>query len=145
MDKILYNRHETAAALARELSDASGRLRDVGDRIDMQEKWKTLRFLSFFKDFNDDQITEVVNASEWKDYEKDEIIVTEGETETAFYIITKGSVSVVKEDASSATWNRVTVSEKSPSSRGVHELPPLRQNRCFSDGSECLADGECLQ
>ncbi len=98
MDKILYNRHETAMILARELSDSFSRLRNVGERIDMQEKWKTLRFLAFFKDFNDEQITEVVNASEWKDYKKDEVIVTEGEQETAFYIITKGGVSVIKDD-----------------------------------------------
>ncbi len=97
MHKIIYNRHESALELARELSDSSGRLRNMGDRIDMQEKWKTLRFLAFFKDFNDEQITEVVNASEWKEYKKDEVIVTEGEQETAFYIITKGGVSVLKD------------------------------------------------
>ncbi len=98
MDKIIYNRHLSAAALAKDLSDSVGRLRDVGDRIDMQETWKTLRFLNFFRDFSDDQITEVVAASEWKDYAKDEVIVTEGETETAFYIITKGGVSVLKDE-----------------------------------------------
>jgi serine/threonine protein kinase len=70
--------------------------RGVGERIDMQEKWKTLRFLAFFKDFSDDQITEVVNASEWKDFAKGEVIVTEGEQETAFYIIAKGGVEVIK-------------------------------------------------
>ena len=62
----------------------------------MQEKWKTLRFLAFFKDFSDDQITEVVNASEWKEFAKGEVIVTEGERETAFYIIAKGGVDVMK-------------------------------------------------
>jgi serine/threonine protein kinase len=98
MDKILYNRYESAAALAKDLSDSVRRLRHVGDRIDMQEKWKTLRYLHFFKDFNDDQITEVVNASDWKDYKKGDVIVTEGEQETAFYIITKGGVSVLKDD-----------------------------------------------
>jgi serine/threonine protein kinase len=96
MQKIIYDRYESAYLLAKDLSSAFGRLRGVGERIDMQEKWKTLRFLAFFKDFSDEQITEVVNASEWKEFEKGEVIVTEGEQETAFYILAKGGVDVVK-------------------------------------------------
>ena len=98
MHKIIYNRYDSAYLMARDLSNAFGRLRGVGERIDMQEKWKTLRFLAFFKDFSDEQITEVVNASEWKEFTKGEVIVTEGEQETAFYIIAKGGVDVVKND-----------------------------------------------
>jgi serine/threonine protein kinase len=98
MQKIIYDRHDSAKALADDLSMAFGRLRDVGDRIDMQAKWKTLRYLAFFRDFSDDQITEVVNASEWKEYKKGNTIVTEGEPETAFYIIAKGGVEVVKNE-----------------------------------------------
>ncbi|MDJ0778229.1 MAG: serine/threonine-protein kinase [Gammaproteobacteria bacterium] len=98
MQKIIYDRYESAYLLAKDLSNAFGRLRGVGERIDMQEKWKTLRYLAFFRDFSDDQITEVVNASEWKEYQKGEVIVTEGEQETAFYIIAKGGVEVVKHD-----------------------------------------------
>lgn len=98
MQKIIYDRYETAYLLSRDLSNAFGRLREVGKRIDMQEKWKTLRFLAFFKDFSDDQITEVVNASEWKDFKVGDVIVTEGEQETAFYIIAKGGVDVKKSE-----------------------------------------------
>ncbi len=96
MQKIIYDRYETAGMLSRELSNAFGRLRDVGKSIDMQEKWKTLRFLAFFRDFSDEQITEVVNASEWKEFKAGDVIVTEGEQETAFYIIAKGGVEVKK-------------------------------------------------
>jgi serine/threonine protein kinase len=98
MNKIIYDRYDSAKALAEDLSLAFGRLRDVGDRIDMQEKWKTLRYLAFFREFSDDQITEVVNASDWREYKKGENIITEGEPETAFYIIAKGGVEVVKNE-----------------------------------------------
>ncbi len=98
MQKIIYDRYDTAEAFASALGIAYGRLRKVGERIDMQEKWKTLRYLNFFKDFNDDQITDVVNASEWKEYAKGEVIFTEGEKETSFYIIAKGGVEVVRKD-----------------------------------------------
>ena len=98
MQKIIYDRYDTALEMAKELSKAVGSLRDTGERIDMQEKWKTLRYLAFFRDFSDAQITEVVNASEWKDFEAGNVIITEGEPETAFYIIAKGGVEVVKND-----------------------------------------------
>ena len=98
LNKIIYNRYDNALQLANELSTAYGRLRGVGERIDMKEKWTTLRYLNFFKDFNDEQISEVVDASEWLDYKKDDTIITEGEIETAFYIIAKGGVEVWKND-----------------------------------------------
>jgi serine/threonine protein kinase len=98
VQKIIYDRYDTALEMAKDLSNAVSSLRDIGERIDMQEKWKTLRYLAFFKDFSDEQITEVVNASEWKDFEKGNVIVTEGEPETSFYIIAKGGVEVVKND-----------------------------------------------
>ncbi len=98
MQKIIYDRYESADAFARALGNSYGRLREVGERIDMQEKWKTLRYLYFFKDFNDEQITDVVNASEWKEYTKGDVIFTEGDKETSFYIIAKGGVEVVRKD-----------------------------------------------
>ncbi len=98
MQKIIYDRHESAQALAEDLSRSFTRLRQVGERIDVQEKWTTLRYLHFFKDFNDEQITEVVNASDWRDYEKGEVIVSEGDKETSFFILAKGGVEVLKKN-----------------------------------------------
>ena len=96
MQKNIDDRYETAHDLARDLGRAFGRLREVGERIDMQEKWKTLRYLYFFKDFNDDQVTDVVNASDWKECHKGDVIISEGDKETSFYIIAKGGVDVIK-------------------------------------------------
>ena len=87
MQKIIYDRYETAKSFASALGGCYGRLREVGENIDMQEKWKTLRYLNFFKDFNDNQITDVVNASEWKEYTKGEIILTEGEKKRLFILL----------------------------------------------------------
>ena len=98
MQKIIYDRYDTAQALADDLSRSFGRLRQVGERIDVQEKWKTLRYLNFFKDFTDDQITEVVYASDWKDYKKGDVIVNEGDKDTSFFILAKGGVEVLKKD-----------------------------------------------
>ena len=99
MNKIIYHRYESALEFANDLSRSFGRLRKVGERIDMAEKWTTLRYLNFFSEFSDEQINEVVDASEWKEFKKGEVIISEGEKETAFYIIAKGGVEVVKKDA----------------------------------------------
>jgi CRP-like cAMP-binding protein len=64
----------------------------------MEALWTALRYLYFFKDFNDEQITEVVQASEWNDYQKGEVIVNEGDKETSFFIVIKGGVEVLKKD-----------------------------------------------
>ena len=98
MQKIIYDRHDSAQVLADELGRSFGRLRQVGQRIDMQAQWTALRYLNFFKDFNDEQITEVVEASEWNDYKKGEVIVNEGDKETSFFIVIKGGVEVLKKD-----------------------------------------------
>jgi serine/threonine protein kinase len=98
MKKIIYDRHESAQVLADELSRSFGRLRQIGKRIDMQAQWTALRYLNFFRDFNDDQITEVVEASEWNDYDKGDVIVNEGDKETSFFIVVKGGVDVYKKE-----------------------------------------------
>ncbi|MFV2030997.1 MAG: protein kinase [Gammaproteobacteria bacterium] len=98
MKKIIYDRYETAQHLAEDLSHSFGRLRKIGERIDIQEQKTILHYLNFFKDFNDEQISEVVQASEWKEFEKGDVIVSEGEKETSFFIIAKGGVDVYKKD-----------------------------------------------
>jgi serine/threonine-protein kinase len=106
LNKIIYDRYHSATQLASELAQTFGRLRGVGQRIDMQEQWTTLRFLKFFKDFSDDQISEVVSAGEWLDFAKGEIILAEGELETAFYVIAKGGVEVRKGDVAVGTMHQ---------------------------------------
>jgi serine/threonine-protein kinase len=96
LSKQIEDRYQSAMQLAEALQRAFGRLRGVEQRIDMQEKWSTLRYLKFFRDFSDDEISEVIDASEWLDFKPGEVILTEGELETAFYIITRGEVEVRK-------------------------------------------------
>jgi len=96
LSKSISGRYQNAAQLAEVLSRTYGRLRAVGERLDQQEKSSALRQLAFFKDFSDTQINEVVSASDWIDFKKDQTIISEGEIESSFYIITRGSASVWK-------------------------------------------------
>lgn len=94
MSKIIYDRYDTALDFANALSNLYGRLHMVGEKIDMQEKWRALRQLSFFKDFNDAQLTEIVDVCEWSSYGTGDVILSEGEMGNAFYVISSGSVQV---------------------------------------------------
>ncbi|TAJ76652.1 MAG: cyclic nucleotide-binding domain-containing protein [Gallionellaceae bacterium] len=61
------------------------------------EKFDTLRSLSFFKNFNDVELWEVLRISEWHKFHQDKRIVTEGETGGRFYILAHGTVKVLKQ------------------------------------------------
>ncbi len=100
LHKDMDERYPTAQALASELSHAFGRLRMVGHQIDMQEKWASMRKLRFFRDFSDQQISEIVDTCEWIDYQKGDVIAAEGEIENTLYVITQGHVEVIKDGLS---------------------------------------------
>ena len=46
--------------------------------------------------FSDDQISEVTDVSEWFEVQQGDVVVTEGEVDNSFYVITRGTVEVVK-------------------------------------------------
>jgi serine/threonine protein kinase len=96
LQKIIYERYEFAAELAADLSRAFASLRAVEQTIGDREKWSLYRRLSFFREFTDDQIGEVFEASDLLHLPEAEIVVTEGEVDNSFYIIIEGEVEVIK-------------------------------------------------
>lgn len=94
--KIIYDRYDNAAAFANDLSRAFTNLNSVGKEIGEKERWSVYRRLKFFEFFSDDQISEVTNVSEWFEVEAGDVVVTEGEVDNSFYVITRGTVEVVK-------------------------------------------------
>jgi serine/threonine protein kinase len=69
-------------------------LRDQYDRIDNQEHFDLLRRLSFFHDFSQQEIWELLRASEWREYGPADEIVRAGEMDDRFYVIVSGKVLV---------------------------------------------------
>ncbi len=70
-----------------------------------QEKFKRLKANSFFKDFFDSEVWEVIDHSEWAEYSPEEVIVTEGDMDDSFFILVKGKVEVRKGEAVLSTLN----------------------------------------
>jgi len=61
------------------------------------EKFDTLRSLAFFKNFSDVELWEVLRTNEWRRVPEGEYILRDGEQGRFFYIISQGTVRVVKQ------------------------------------------------
>jgi CRP-like cAMP-binding protein len=60
------------------------------------DKFSTLRSLSFFRDFRDQELWEVVRITQWRKFLQEQSIIREGDTGESFFIITTGEAKVTK-------------------------------------------------
>ena len=60
------------------------------------DKFNTVRSLSFFRDFRDQELWEVVRITQWRKFLQEQSIIREGDTGENFYIITTGEAKVTK-------------------------------------------------
>ncbi|MEM9173198.1 MAG: serine/threonine-protein kinase [Pseudomonadota bacterium] len=95
LQKTPDKRYANGLSLAAELTQIYQTLRAKADQFDNQEQFNLLRQLSFFHDFSHGEIWEVLRAGEFRNYEKDDEIVREGEIDDRFYIIVSGESEVV--------------------------------------------------
>ena len=88
--KRYKNGHDFASALTRVYKD----LQTQYDQIDNQEHFDLLRRLRFFHDFSQDEIWELLRASDWAEHRDGETIVREGELDDRFYVVVSGKVLI---------------------------------------------------
>lgn len=94
LQKDPAKRYANGGEFAARLSKVYNQLRSQWDGIDQQEHFDILRKLSFFHDFSQAEIRELLRASEWREYIGGDEIVREGVLDDRFYVIVSGSVSV---------------------------------------------------
>ena len=98
MQKDLDRRYATWGEFSVDLTEAfrSGHLairtQDVADT----EKFNTMRALSFFADFTDAELWEVMRISSWANLPEDTVIMKDGEPGDFFCILASGEVKVTK-------------------------------------------------
>ncbi|MBT8443099.1 MAG: serine/threonine protein kinase, partial [Gammaproteobacteria bacterium] len=85
LQKEPENRHADGGELAGCLTRVFQGLREQVQGIDRQERFDILRRLRFFHDFSQDEIWELLRASDWNEYGDGDAIVREGEIEDRFY------------------------------------------------------------
>jgi len=81
-------------AMAADFTRVYQDLRTKYDSLDNQEHFGLLRNLTFFHEFSQAKIWEVLRVSDWHEYQDGEDIVREGEMDDRFYIIVSGQADV---------------------------------------------------
>jgi len=81
---------------SRELTQSYRSLEVPTDTITDTEKFSTLKTLSFFKDFREQELWEGVRITQWRKFLGEQSIIREGDTGDSFFIITSGEAKVTK-------------------------------------------------
>ena len=96
MAKELGDRYQTGQDLASDLASVFSQLEHVPEPPAVEDKFTTVRKLGFFNEFTDEEISEVIEAADWKQFQSLDSIVDEGTLEHSFFVIASGDVAVVK-------------------------------------------------
>ena len=96
LKKAPQKRYKSGIGLARELGRVLGDLVLDDEELSDQEKFKMVEDLTFFNDFPEPEVWEVVNASKWQEFQPGDTIIKEGELDNSFYVIASGDVLVRK-------------------------------------------------
>jgi serine/threonine protein kinase len=89
-------RYATWGDFSRELTQSYRSLEVPSENITDTDKFNTLRSLSFFKDFRDQELWEAVRITQWRKFLSEQVVIREGDTGDSFYIITSGEAKVTK-------------------------------------------------
>ncbi|MCG8324785.1 MAG: serine/threonine-protein kinase [Thiotrichales bacterium] len=92
-------RYKMGLNMAADLSLAFDYLDKPEQDIAIEEKFNAIQQLDFFSDFPDSEIWEIIRACIWQEFEPGAEIIMEGDIDDSFYIISTGSVDVLKGDA----------------------------------------------
>jgi serine/threonine protein kinase len=96
LQKDPAKRYKMGLDLASELATACSHLERPQYEISIQEKLVDVKKLEFFLGFPDPELMEILRASIWQEFKRGEEIISEGEVDDCFYILTHGSVNVQK-------------------------------------------------
>ncbi|MDP1654095.1 MAG: serine/threonine-protein kinase [Rhodocyclaceae bacterium] len=98
MKKSLEERYPTWDAFSFDLAETfrNEHLEDARERIADTEKFNTLRGLTFFRDFNDVQLWELLGFSDWQRIKPATLLMREGAPGDNFCILASGEVKVTK-------------------------------------------------
>lgn len=89
-------RFQSGRELASTLSRLFDRLRATDRQVSRRESHDSLRRLRFFSAFSDEEIDEILGASQMVTYSPGEALIREGEIDTAFFIMALGRAEIRK-------------------------------------------------
>ncbi len=98
LQKNPEKRYKMGLNMAADLSLAFDYLEKPAQDIGVQEKFNAIQQLEFFSNFPDSEIWEIIRACIWQEFSPGDEIIVEGDIDDSFYIISGGSVDVLKGD-----------------------------------------------
>jgi eukaryotic-like serine/threonine-protein kinase len=107
LEKIIHHalqknpekRYTMGLNFAADLSLAFDYLEEPQEDVEVQEKFNAIQTLSFFNEFPESEIWEIIHACIWQTFDAGSQIIVEGEIDDSFFIITSGDVDVYKDGA----------------------------------------------
>ncbi|GAA5160287.1 serine/threonine-protein kinase [Viridibacterium curvum] len=94
LEKDLYSRYKNGAEFAKDLTAVRYKIYDENQRTPDNSRFSAVRKLSFFTEFDDIEIWEVVRFAVWRKVEPLTQLVREGSNDQRFGILLEGEVEV---------------------------------------------------
>lgn len=96
MHKMSDQRYLSGLDLASDLAALYSQLSQPPEELSSEEKFRIARGLSFFNEFSDAELREVIRASQWQQFKAGERIIREGNMEDFFFVLARGDVALSK-------------------------------------------------
>ncbi|HEX7964790.1 MAG TPA: serine/threonine-protein kinase [Gammaproteobacteria bacterium] len=96
LKKNLKQRYKTGMDVAGDLINVSDALSSQAEEIAEQERYNLLSNLTFFSEFTQPEIWEIMHAGAWKNFKAGDVVVKEGELDDSFFVIVSGEATVHK-------------------------------------------------
>jgi serine/threonine protein kinase len=96
LKKNLKQRYKTGMDVAGDLINVSDELSTQAEEIAEQERYNQLSQLSFFSEFTQPEIWEIMRAGSWKTCKANDVVVQEGELDDSFFVVVSGELTVHK-------------------------------------------------
>ena len=94
LTKDLAGRYKTGADIVKDIDEALDLLERSPVMLNDEQKIEKMKELSFFSQFSNKELKEVVKVAIWRNYTAGETIFSEGEKERAFFVLAEGSIAV---------------------------------------------------
>jgi serine/threonine protein kinase len=98
LQKSTADRYQSWEELSRDLVAVFGNLQKPEKNIPDSEKFNVLRQITFFKNFADVELWEVLRITTWHKYPPSTTIIKEGDIGKSFFTIAAGEVKVTKQE-----------------------------------------------
>jgi serine/threonine protein kinase len=97
LQKSTADRYQLWEELAHDLATALGTEEKLDKGFAESEKFDILRKLTFFRQFSDVELWEVMRVAAWRRHPRDTALIQEGDVGSSFFILVSGEVQITKE------------------------------------------------